>query len=159
MASINQSDVALNSGSSFVQVATSGKALPVDDTSSTVNKVGGAKFSSIEPQNRETKQVTTRDRKVTTIPIFNSVESNEERSNTDSNRDIVASAVTKLNDFAQHIERDLEFSVINEAGISVVNVINRHSRELIRQIPGDEAVDLARKLNDQDALRLFSVQV
>jgi len=64
-----------------------------------------------------------------------------------------------LNGCVQKVQRDLEFSVDEQAGVYVVKVIDRHSRDVVRQIPSEEALEVARKLNDQEPLRLFSAQV
>ncbi|MCH8058477.1 MAG: flagellar protein FlaG [Proteobacteria bacterium] len=77
----------------------------------------------------------------------------------ENRREAVASAVARLNDYVQKVQRDLEFSVDEQAGVYVVKVIDRSSREVVRQIPSEEALELARKLNDQEPLRLFSAQV
>lgn len=60
----------------------------------------------------------------------------------------VERAVAKLNDYVQSLQRDLRFSVDRELGRAVVSVIDRHSQEVIRQIPNETALRLARNLND-----------
>jgi uncharacterized FlaG/YvyC family protein len=158
MSSINQVDVAAiqNSGSSIVQVAKGGKRLPTQHTGGPDQKPSKRAVNDIKPQNEVTGKTD-----LTGDPIA-SIGLGAEGTTYDSEQiriDTIASAVTKLNDYVQKEERDVEFSVKDEVGLSVVKVINRHSRELIRQIPNEEVVDLARKLNDQEPLRLFSAQV
>ena len=63
--------------------------------------------------------------------------------------DRVEQAVAKLNDYVQSLQRDLRFSVDDELGRAVVTVIDRQSQEVIRQIPNETALRLARNLNDQ----------
>tara|TARA_B100000700_G_scaffold329085_1_gene449223 strand:+ start:172 stop:603 length:432 start_codon:yes stop_codon:yes gene_type:complete len=46
-------------------------------------------------------------------------------------------------------QRNLEFSVNDEIGTTIVKVIDSESGELIRQIPSEELVRLAEKLSDQ----------
>ncbi len=62
-----------------------------------------------------------------------------------SERDL-QQAVTRLNDFAQSIQRDLHFSVDKESGILITKVIDSKSNEVIRQIPNEETVALAQSL-------------
>lgn len=62
-----------------------------------------------------------------------------------SERDL-QQAVTKLNDFAQTIQRNLHFSVDKESGILITKVIDSKSNEVIRQIPTEETVALAHSL-------------
>ncbi|NOX52678.1 MAG: flagellar protein FlaG [Gammaproteobacteria bacterium] len=57
-------------------------------------------------------------------------------------------AVAKLNDYAQSLQRDLRFSVDRELGRAVVSVIDRTTQEIIRQIPNETALQLARNLKD-----------
>lgn len=68
-------------------------------------------------------------------------------------------AVAKLNDYVQNTERKLNFQLDEEAGVTIIRVFDRQSEELIRQIPSEEAVSLAQKLNQEEPLLLFSAQV
>jgi len=58
-------------------------------------------------------------------------------------------AVTQLNDFVQSTQRNLHFSVDKESGILVTKVIDSKSDKVIRQIPNEETVALARSLAEQ----------
>ncbi len=154
MNSIQQSDVALNriSGSSIAEVAKRGKKLPPQLGAEPPKTPRFSADTHIEPQNvklakKGNSELTGAGNKASAI--------NREK----IRQDMIASAVTQLNDYIQNEQRDIEFSMNDEAGLSVVKVVNRHSRELVRQIPTEEVVDLARKLNDQEPLRLFSAQV
>ena len=71
----------------------------------------------------------------------------------------VEQAVAKLNDYVQNTERKLEFQVDDDSGETVVRVYDKMSDELIRQIPNEEALELAQKLNQEEPLMLFSAQV
>lgn len=73
--------------------------------------------------------------------------------------EIVEKAVAKLNDYVQSTERKLEFQVDDDSGHTVVKVYDKNSEELIRQIPNEEALELAQKLNQEEPLMLFSAQV
>jgi len=77
---------------------------------------------------------------------------------TDS-RDQLAQAVAKLNDYIQDVQRDLQFSLDESSGESVISVVDRHSSEVIRQIPAEVTLHLAQKLNNEEPLLLFSAQV
>ena len=61
----------------------------------------------------------------------------------------VEQAVARLNDYVQSLQRDLRFSIDNDLGRAVVSVIDRQSQEVIRQIPNETALRLARNLKDQ----------
>ena len=55
-------------------------------------------------------------------------------------------AVASLNDYAQSLQRDLRFALDEELGRPVVRVFDRKTQELIRQIPNETALRLARNL-------------
>lgn len=58
----------------------------------------------------------------------------------------LADAISELNGFVQNIQRNLEFTVDDESGRTVIKVIDSESKEIIRQIPPEEVVQLARVL-------------
>jgi flagellar protein FlaG len=73
--------------------------------------------------------------------------------------DDLKQAVSKLNDFVQNVQRDLQFSIDKESGAMVVKVIDSKSEKVIRQIPTEETLRLARSLveqNDDVAFNIFS---
>ena len=59
----------------------------------------------------------------------------------------VEQAVSRLNDYVQSTQRDLRFAVDTELGRPIVTVIDRQTQKVIRQIPNETAVKLARNLN------------
>ena len=63
--------------------------------------------------------------------------------------DRVEQAVARLNDYVQSTQRDLRFSVDKDLGRTVVRVIDSNSQEVIRQIPNETALNLARNLKGQ----------
>ncbi len=60
----------------------------------------------------------------------------------------VDQAVTALNDYVQSLQRDLKFTVDPELGRPVVSVVDSNTQQVIRQIPNDVAIRLARNLKD-----------
>lgn len=158
MRGINKSDVAskLNSGSAIVQKAKGGSASPQPGGIRTELAPDEQPVGSIKPQSAPDDRSEFIEGSVPDDTPEQ--KSSDEESEQLRDRD-VASAITSLNDFVQQEKRDIEFAINEEAGISVVKVVSRESGELIRRIPGDEVIDLARKLNDQEPLRLFSAQV
>lgn len=66
----------------------------------------------------------------------------------------VETAVAKINDYVQSIQRDLQFTVDEDLETTVVKVVDGSSGELIRQIPEEVFLELARKLNEDGELRL-----
>lgn len=66
----------------------------------------------------------------------------------------VANAVAKLNDYVQSYQRDLTFTVDEDLGRPIVKVVDSTTQEVIRQIPNDVTIRLARNLNVVEAERL-----
>ena len=64
----------------------------------------------------------------------------------DAKQQRLQDAVSELNSFVQNIRRNLEFTIDDESGRIVIKVIDSESKEVIRQIPPEEAVQLARTL-------------
>jgi len=73
--------------------------------------------------------------------------------------DQVKEAVSQINEYVQQTERTLDFKLDEASGRTVISVYDRASSELIRQIPGELALELAQKLNDEEPSLLFSAQV
>ncbi|MFC3149998.1 flagellar protein FlaG [Litoribrevibacter euphylliae] len=71
----------------------------------------------------------------------------------------VDEAVSKLNDYIQNQQRNLRFSVDDDSGETVVTVMDGRSEEVIRQIPDETVLRLARKLDQDEPLQLFSLSV
>ncbi len=58
----------------------------------------------------------------------------------------VANAMSKMQDFAQVVSRDLNFSLDEESGEVVIKVVDSKTDEIVRQIPSEEALRIARAL-------------
>ena len=67
-------------------------------------------------------------------------------------------AITQMNEFVQSTQRDLRFNIDRETGETVVKVIDRQTEEVIRQIPDELFLKLARHLNEDDPVHLFNEQ-
>ena len=72
----------------------------------------------------------------------------------------VLGAVRNLNDFAQNTQRELNFSIDEQTGRTVVKVIDHETKDVIRQIPAEEILALARRVvEDKDGKgNLFKVE-
>lgn len=64
-------------------------------------------------------------------------------------------AVATMNDYVQSIQRDLQFSVDEELNQTVVKVIDSKSGEVIRQIPDETLLELARNLAKDGRVQLL----
>jgi|GEM_PF-1431181 len=68
-------------------------------------------------------------------------------------------AVDDLNDFIQNTHRDLQFSIDDKSGTLIVKVIDSKTEKVIRQIPNEETLRLARSLAEDKSdatLNIFS---
>lgn len=70
---------------------------------------------------------------------------------------LVAQAIDMLNQLAEAQQRNLKFSVDEPSGRTVIRVFDSNSDQLIRQIPGDEVLDLARRFGQGDIGALMNI--
>lgn len=61
-------------------------------------------------------------------------------------REKLDSAVEQLNSYVQTVRRELQFSIHDDSGRTVIKVLDRDSGEVIRQIPSEEALDVLSRL-------------
>lgn len=67
--------------------------------------------------------------------------------------------VADMNDYIQSVQRDLHFAVDEELDQTVIKVVDRDTGELIRQIPEEVFLDLARKMKaQQEPFHLVNAQ-
>lgn len=81
---------------------------------------------------------------------------------TEDARELVASveeAVANLNEYVQTIQRDLQFRLDDTSGKTVITVYDRQTEEVVRQIPDDVALRLARNLQQEEPINLFNTKV
>ena len=64
------------------------------------------------------------------------------------NKQQIASAVTNISSFFQTEQRSLAFSLDTDSGKLVMQIRDTKTNELIRQIPGEEVLKLAKRLDD-----------
>ena len=67
--------------------------------------------------------------------------------NSSASNQALADAVDQLNSKIQNLNRNLEFSINQDSGGVLVKVVDANTREVIRQIPSEEAVVLARNID------------
>lgn len=62
-------------------------------------------------------------------------------------RDQLNSAVKATRDFVGIVNSSLEFTVDEDTGTSVVKIVDKETKELIRQIPSEEMLSIAKALD------------
>jgi flagellar protein FlaG len=123
-------------------------------TSHTALKVGGGKASvdtSVKPEANTVNKVDVK------LPGFGAATDTKAKAPKDDTN--LKKAVDDLNDFIQNTHRDLQFSIDQDSGATVVKVIDSKTEKVIRQIPNEETLKLARSLSEDkhDAtLNIFS---
>ena len=70
--------------------------------------------------------------------------------------DHLENVVRDLNQHILQVQRELQFSVDKDSGRTVITVMDKETQEVIRQIPGEEALHFARKFHEEGDLELFS---
>lgn len=68
--------------------------------------------------------------------------------------DQVAQAVSQLNKAAQEKAQGLEFSIDGDTKMTVVKVIDQSTKEVLRQIPTSEALEIAKSIDSARSLLL-----
>jgi len=65
----------------------------------------------------------------------------------DDERAALEQAVTAVQKFTQPLASNLQFSIDEETGIKMVKVIDTATKEVIRQIPSEEMMEIAKALD------------
>lgn len=66
----------------------------------------------------------------------------------------IEAAVQRLNEFVTDSRRNLEFRVDDGSGRTIITVVNSNTGEVVRQIPAEEVLALARNLRQSSAALL-----
>jgi flagellar protein FlaG len=70
----------------------------------------------------------------------------------------VAETVERLNELIRVVRRELQFSLDERSGETVIKVINSDTQELVRQIPAEEVLTLAEHLAGENASLMMSIK-
>jgi flagellar protein FlaG len=73
-------------------------------------------------------------------------------------RENVEAAVKQMNEYIQSTQRDLHFSYDKSSGETVVKVLDRGTQQVIRQIPDETFLKLARSTDSEGSLQLLNAQ-
>lgn len=61
----------------------------------------------------------------------------------------IEEAVSRINEYVQNQQRTIRFSIDEKSGRDVVTVLDQKTDEVIRQIPREEILVVARRLSEQ----------
>jgi len=112
------------------------------------------------PLSQKTKTADTdieKNSQASKLDPSNEIQHNAEVQKVD--QESVESAVTKLNDYVQTVQRNLQFNLDEDSGKTVITVVDRNTSAVIRQIPDDVALKLAQDLQQDEPLSLFNAKV
>lgn len=70
----------------------------------------------------------------------------------------VETAVKRLNEYVQSIQRGLKFDYDEEVSQTVITVVDSSTNEVIRQIPDEVALELARSLSADSSFSLLNAK-
>lgn len=66
----------------------------------------------------------------------------------------VEEAVSQVNEYVQNLSRDLQFTVDQDSGRTIIKVLDSETHEIIRQIPPEELLQIANQLTEGGSLLL-----
>ena len=72
---------------------------------------------------------------------------NDKTNQNPASKDEVKNAVLKLEKFVSSTASDIQFSLDDDSGEPIVKVIDRSTKEVIRQIPSKEMLEIAQALD------------
>ncbi len=70
----------------------------------------------------------------------------------------VEAAVKQMNEYIQSTQRDLSFSYDKSSGETVVKVLDRATQQVIRQMPDETFLKLARSTDSEGSFQLLNAQ-
>ncbi|GIU07359.1 flagellar protein FlaG [Shewanella glacialipiscicola] len=109
---------------------------------------------SLKPTNISTMQHNHPDASMLTITsdktlIINDVNIVDKVTKTDeATSDELQKAIDDISSNMEMMQKGLAFKIDEESGVQVVKVVDIKTGDLIRQIPNQEALDIARKLSE-----------
>lgn len=68
-------------------------------------------------------------------------------SDTSPSRQLLNAAVSEMNEFVQSIQRELQFTVDEDSGRTVVKVIDKSTNEVIRQVPPEDLMAMLKEFS------------
>jgi len=107
-------------------------------------KPGVPATETVSPASQERQDIAVSGQNLPVKPVSESRE-------TENRDDRLGAAVSDINSYVQNVNRKLQFS-INESlplGRAVIKVIDSDTDKVIREIPSEEALEIAKRINEQ----------
>ena len=83
----------------------------------------------------------------TAAESVSSVTDPSEKTSASPSRQLLNAAVSEMNDFVQSIQRELQFTVDEDSGRTVVKVIDKATNEVIRQVPPEDLMAMLKEFS------------
>jgi flagellar protein FlaG len=116
-------------------------SLPGDAAASNRNLAQSVENQQAKPVATQTKQAASQ--------VKQTSESAETTPLTESN---IQKHLSKINEFLQARNSDVQFTVDKDTGMRVVKVVDHSTKEVIRQFPTEEAIKIAKALDSLQGL-------
>ena len=89
------------------------------------------------------------------------VQNSSEQKHMQNTSEQLQNAVSQINEHVQNLQRSLQFTVDDKSGKDVVTVLYTETKEVIRQYPSEEVLQIARNLSEQQEhdISLFSSSI
>ncbi|MEH6558619.1 MAG: flagellar protein FlaG [Oceanicoccus sp.] len=123
-----------------------------------INDIVNTGLQQPEKQVREVAPAPADAREPKLIGSKNPVEQSSAKDSEKLQPQQLQTAVSQLNDYVQSVQRTLSFSVEEVTGITVVQVLDSETDELIRQIPAEETIKLAASIAEFNTNLLVNEQ-
>lgn len=124
------------------------------------NEIGGAPRLSVISSAQKTQTTSTSTAPAEVDKLDPQLKTQQELDKSQKvSKEEVESAVTKLNDFVQTVQRNLQFNLDDASGKTIITVVDKQTSEVVRQIPDDVAIKLAQDLQQSEPLSLFNAKV
>lgn len=102
----------------------------------------------VNPANRAADNAANVANVANAAPVKPAPAEKTEKISTENVRD----AVSQIEQFTQTVSQNLKFSIDEETGKTVVKIMDSQTNEMIRQIPSEEAINIARTLGKIEGL-------
>jgi len=93
-------------------------------------------------------EAVTRARAATASRLESAAKSTQEEPQVSESAESLKEVVSGLNDMVQNLHRNLQFSVDDDSGDTVIKVIDSETDEVVRQIPSEEIMRLRQRMKD-----------
>ncbi|HEY0843190.1 flagellar protein FlaG [Methylotenera sp.] len=111
---------------------------------SSIDGYGGIKMPISTQQTTDAK--ATAQANSANRAALKSVDTSDNRTSTEANKDMLTAAVNKLNELVAPALQTVQFSMDEEAGRMIVKVIDTATQKTIRQIPNEEVLAFSKTL-------------